>query len=275
MHEFDQIIIDTLGYKKIAVSGNYKIQKNSFKLEIDESDIEQYLKLFYKSPNKGVGNGEVSIYWLFNYSKEKRAYENRGGSNADLTIDGYNCEVKSYPSHNMKIVLGKFKEDVFTRNIINTLFGLSNLCSEYVPGNSTLSEIQFSYDDVFNSFLTLGYFKDFFISNKNLIAEHRPLTMIKNGIVDLYKQLMIIDKDIGKKSIEDVAAVLMLHLVKTKFDKKPGSGGFMINCLKTNPLDVEFNYVNLENIYNIQTDKVKNNVNVGSGEIKVNYNLFS
>ena len=61
---------------------------------------------------KGVGNGEISLYWLYQHSNSSvDVKDTRGSDNPDLMFDGVGVEVKAYPKHNGKHGLGRFGQD--------------------------------------------------------------------------------------------------------------------------------------------------------------------
>ena len=63
------------------VYGTYDIPNKSFQLDIDPADAETFSQLFKLAPDKTIGNGEISLYWLFNYGGgPQRAFETRGGT---------------------------------------------------------------------------------------------------------------------------------------------------------------------------------------------------
>ena len=153
---YEKLISDTFDGKVPAVKGSYSIPENGGKLTLNSADKEPFDKLFKIKPNAGVGNGEISLYWLFNYadpaSPANRAEENRGGSAADLKIDGKEVEVKSYPSHSTKITLGKFKDDTESRKLITRVFGVLNLTSAFEGKKEFVSEVSFNTEDLKKSF---------------------------------------------------------------------------------------------------------------------------
>ena len=66
---FDGIITNKLSKDEIKVSKKYILPTNSGSFEIARKDQASFLKLFSEIPNKGAGNGEVGLYWLFNYQR--------------------------------------------------------------------------------------------------------------------------------------------------------------------------------------------------------------
>ena len=150
---FDSIINDTLAPNEKKVFGRYRLLNKSHSLTIDRRDQKSFLKLFKKAPDKTVGNGEISLYWLFNGSGgRKRALETRGGNEPDLKIDGKSAEVKAYPYHD-PISLGRFQDRRVFRSMVNTLFGVANLSNAFEGGTGRgeqtfKGELSFKFKDV-------------------------------------------------------------------------------------------------------------------------------
>jgi hypothetical protein len=233
----------------------YSFPNNGGNIYINEEDKESYLNLFYKSPNKGVGNGEIALYWLFS-TGENKPLENRKSDNADLIINGNNCEIKSYDSHNEKITLGKFKNDKETRFVINMLFSFYNLYTNSTHFNFK-SEIKFNYDDI------LDCYKLLLENKKDIITLDQHVNLIQSYQTLIYNNL----------TPEDYTYNILKQLIINKFQKKPGDKGYVINCLIKNPMDVYAHKVDFENITK-KYDVFSKNVKIESGEIKVSYRIF-
>ena len=152
-NSFDDIIKKKIPKANRTVKGRYSLQARSFDLSIDRRDQATFKKLFKEAPDKTVGNGEISLYWLFNYGPgRKRAFETRGGNEPDLKIDGKAVEVKAYPKHD-PISLGRFQDRRIFRSLLNTLFGISNLFAAFEGGTargkqSFKGELSFRYPDL-------------------------------------------------------------------------------------------------------------------------------
>ena len=81
-------------------------------------------------PTAGAGKGEIATYWAFEYNaKPHTVTDSRKGEDPDLTIDGYGCEIKSYDTSN--ITLGKFANDKENVALLNKVFGILTLFSEF------------------------------------------------------------------------------------------------------------------------------------------------
>ena len=117
MATFEELIKQTVKNKK--PSKKYSVPKKSGDLKIAAADVKSFKDLFTKKPNAGVGNGEVSLFWLFG-----KGSGHEGGGKADLVLNGKNCEVKSYPKHDT-MTLGKFKDDKAALELLSYLFSFN------------------------------------------------------------------------------------------------------------------------------------------------------
>lgn len=267
---FDDIIKEHLNEDTIKVKGTYSVPSKGGKLIIDNRDKVNFKILFDKSPNKGVGNGEVSLYWLFNYGKKKgRAQENRFGDAADLIIDKKNCEVKSYPNHD-SMTLGKFKSDYESQEIITYLFAFSNLFVVFGGSSkgskSFKSLLQFNIKDIKESL-------DLYNTMYKLFKEHKELEKykifkdIKSSMSNLKTTLKKISTT-NFNNTEKLAGDIIANFVINKFSNKPGANGYMVNCKIKDPTDIHFHFISFSN-FNKNYEILKKSFSVNSGEISI------
>jgi uncharacterized protein YutE (UPF0331/DUF86 family) len=285
---FPEIIEKKLSKDELKVSKKYDLPKNGGKFEIARKDQASFLKLFSEIPNKGAGNGEVSLYWLFNYQRgtdSERCKENRGRDNPDLTIDSVNVEVKSYPSHTGKIGLGKTKQDYVSREILSALFGFRNMFIAFGTGSqknkSFFSEIGYNINDVRDSLIKFNEVHELLEKNPKLIKQFKLFKEIQKSMKGLKKAIGNISsqKKIDLTKIEETAADIAANIVIDKTGRKPGDGGFVVNILKGSgkkpkePLDIMFHKVAFENFTRDYKDLQKY-FGVSSGELAIDYRLF-
>lgn len=249
---FDQIILDTLDEKERVVHGRYSLQANSFKMTIDRRDQEAFKKLFKKAPDKTVGNGEISLYWLFNYGStgRNRAQETRGGNEPDLKIDGKSVEVKAYPKHD-PISLGRFQDRRQFRSMVNTLFGVKNLYEAFEGGGGRgeqkfVGELAFRYPDLLDA-------AEKFLALKALINDNKGLQQFEifKTFMKTINQFDAELKTISNKRVKtanDIAVVLMTHLIEVSVGDKPGDKGYIVNLKDKDPLDIYFHYIDFNHI---------------------------
>jgi hypothetical protein len=273
---YEKLISDTFNGKIPAVKGSYSIPENGGKLTLESADKEPFNKLFKIKPDAGVGNGEISLYWLFNYanpaSPANRAEENRGGSAADLKIDGKEVEVKSYPSHSAKINLGKFKDDTESRKLITRLFGVLNLTSAFEGKKEFVSEVSFNTEDLKKSFEQV-------IDTKKILSKEDVKSVL--GGYEIFQQLESqIDSLLAlvpNGTAEELAKATMAVLVSNKLSLKPGAGNYVVNIIPSDSSDIMFHKVPEDikgTILAQPYEKVAKTTGVSSAEIQVSYSLF-
>lgn len=274
---FDELITKTFEGEIPAVKGTYQVPSNGGPLSLNSQDKEPFLKLFKVKPNSGVGNGEVSLYWLFNYKNpnnpQTRAKENRGGSDPDLNIDGNGVEVKSYPSHTGKITLGKFKEDTESRKVITRLFGVLNLTSAFEGKKEFVSEVSFNLQDLKESFEQV-------LKTKQILSKEEVKNVLQNYDVfeELENQINSLLNLVEGGSAEELAKATMGILVGNKLAKKPGAGNYVANLKISDPTDIMFHKIpdNIKAaLVAAPYEEVGKSTGVSSAEIQVNYDLFN
>ena len=278
---FPEIIEKKLSKDELKVSKKYDLPKNGGKFEIARKDQASFLKLFSEIPNKGAGNGEVSLYWLFNYQRgtdSKRCKENRGRDNPDLTIDSVNVEVKSYPSHTGKIGLGKTKQDYVSREILSALFGFRNMFIAFGTGSqknkSFFSEIGYNIDDVRDSLIKFNEVHELLEKNPKLIKQFKLFKEIQKSMKGLETAIgKISTKKLDLSKVDETAADIAANIVIDKTGRKPGDGGYVVNLLKKKPLDIMFHKVAFENFTRDYKD-LRKYFGVSSGELAIDYRLF-
>lgn len=273
---FDKIIEDTFAGKVPAVKGKYRLPEGTSKFEIDTADAEAFKALFFKAPDKSVGNGEVSLYWLFNYADPKnpgsRAKENRGADDPDLLVDGRGLEVKSYTSHNKKSTLGKFKSDVESRKIINALFGVTNLTKAFGEQEDFNSEVVFNMNTLKAAFEQT-------LRVKSVLEKEEVANTLKEYPIfqELLKQINTLLNLVEGGTAEELAKKAMVTLLRTKITKKPGPGNYIINMLPSNPTDAKIFRVPQDieaGLMEKSFEHLAKNAGVNSAEIQFKYDIF-
>ena len=84
---------------------------STFDVQVQSDDLEIWKKLWSVKPPKagkevgsagslGVGNGEIALYWLYQYSNSGADVTmGRDGDDPDLFFNGKGVEVKAYDKH--------------------------------------------------------------------------------------------------------------------------------------------------------------------------------
>ena len=248
---FDQIIKSKIPTNKRKVFGNYRLQAKSFDLKIDRRDQDTFKKLFKEAPDKTVGNGEISLYWLFNYgSGNPRAKETRGGNEPDLRIDGKAVEVKAYPKHD-PISLGRFQDRRIFRSLLNTLFGISNLFAAFEGGTGRgkqtfKGELSFRYPDLVEAAERYIMLRD--LLKKNKVLQGFQVFRNFQTTLDKFERLMNTIERTNMDDANEIAVTLMKRLIMVSIGDKPGDRGYVANLKDKDPLDIRFHYVDFKNM---------------------------
>ena len=179
--------------------------------------------------SKGVGAGELSLYWLYNYSNSNiNVTEGREGGGADLFFDGVGVEVKAEGSHTAKIGLGRFSEFKEEVSLLTILFGLNALTKVLTtqdlegkimnPTNFLGKELPLAFES-FTKFSNLP----------NLEELANQFNIFKS----IYDNVNQVKQYVGNTSDPTAAAGIMLtKLLSKKLRIKPGFGGYLVNLKK-------------------------------------------
>jgi hypothetical protein len=247
------------------VVGNYKIEPGRFNLH--PQDIGTFQELFAAGTNKGVGNGEVSLFWLFNWGRRSgRAIETRGGNDPDLKIDSKNVEVKAYPKHG-KFSLGRFQDQRAFRELISTIFSVDNILRE--KGFTDVAN--FKYKDMVRASESFCKLRQVILSNKQLNDFDFFKKLIKT--IDRFESLATQE---GLNSVcytgsnsrpggEKIAMELSKYILRKLLGGKPGNGGFMLNLVP----DSSKKFLNLDAgimIYKIDLDRMETSADILGSE---------
>ena len=232
---FKEDIMQQLGLKNEnlipKVQGTYSIKPG--KLQIHPLDLDIFQELFAAGTNKGVGNGEVSLFWLFNWGgKSGRAVETRGGNDPDLLIDGNKVEVKAYGNHN-KFSLGRFQNQKIFREMVAIVFSVDNIMRE--KGFTDLAN--FKYSDLARSAET-------FCEIRHMLMKEPSLRQYK-----IFEQLMkkverfeslAYNNDMKaacytgtntRPGGQLIAMEMSKYILKQLLGDKPGDKGYMLNLV--------------------------------------------
>lgn len=273
---FDKIIDDTLQPNERKVFGNYALKPKSFALTIDRRDQKSFIKLFKKAPDKTVGNGEISLYWLFNGKGKKRAYETRGGNEPDLRIDRKAVEVKAYPYHD-PISLGRFQDRRLFRSMVNTLFGVANMSNAFQGGTEKgkttfKGELSFKYKDVLEGAQKLIELKQVIDGNSKALMNFKVFKDMARTIGQFENGLRLIKYKERNMTPNGIAVALMKHLIEVSVGDKPGDKGYIANLKDNKPLDIYFHYIDFKNMKSDEKLLAsKGTFSIGGGTIKANF----
>ena len=252
--------------------GKTDIKAGDLKLHAD--DHKEFDRQYNLAPNKNVGNGEVGLYWLFNYHKNNRylgdrdgskfgkprtehAKENRGGTDPDLVIHGHNVEAKSYLhflDHMTNI--GRFQGQKDFRKMIAYMFAAKTLIQPGFQGelNFGYHELAAGADDFCKLRQALKMVNDLhdipiFKQMEKEIKSFDTLAMNAMGSKAARKcGVGEIGTRVGGHAI---ATEIIRYGIKELLGNKPGDGGFVVN-IRGNKTEwkgeIEFYQVNIDNM---------------------------
>ena len=282
---FQDIVDKTLTdeEKKVKKRGGYKLLKKTHSFKIDRLDFPSYEKLYFLKPDSGTGNGEVGLWWLFNYDSKgvnkNKTKVTQGGAQPDLNINGTNAEVKAYKHKpNGHISLGRYERRKTFRALLNTMFGIHNLRMAFegdlkrAGGQKFKGEITFKLKDIMEA-------AESFTELKDLLNSQKQLQNFKI-FVDMKKTIDKFDKEvnaIGHKGDkpEDYAYSLMKSLIIETLGDKPGDKGFLLNCPDGKSKAIDTIYCYYIDFKNMSKDsKALDTVEAGGAGVKAGFNLL-
>ena len=260
---YDDVILNALDIDSIPRSKNtYKFGGSStFDIQVKSDDLEMWKKLWGVKPPKvgeeigsagsaGVGNGEMSLYWLYNYSDSGvDVTMGRKGDDPDLFFNGDGVEVKAYGKHTGLLGLGRFGADKENLRLLGMIFGLNALVKVLGKDEKikTINPTNFKGTDLTPAMDNVIKLKN--IDLGDLALTYPLFSTIKNNIDSLVDTLGDFNTS------EDGAASMSHRLVSAKLSRKPGDGKFLASVLESG--DVRFFVIDLEKMKN-NDDFLKN-----------------
>lgn len=246
---YDKVIFEKLKKENLlSPQGGIPLSKNTYRFNgrggksfynnvKGEEDKKIWTALWDEAPpaaktgtaSKGVGAGELSLYWLYNYSNSNiNVTEGREGGGADLFFDGVGVEVKAEGSHTAKIGLGRFSEFKEEVSLLTILFGLNALTkvlsSQDLEGK-ILNPTNFRGVELPQAFESFSKFSNL----PNLEELANQFSIFKS----IYDNVSKVKQYVGNVSDPTAAAGIMLSkLLSKKLYIKPGFGGYLVNLKK-------------------------------------------
>jgi len=236
--EYNKVIRRALGLKDDeeipTPRGKYALKDGTFMEQVSSEDKPEFDKLYNTAPpkegetegeSKGVGNGEVALYWLYQYSGNK-VQIGRSGDDPDLFINGKGVEVKAYKSHVGKIGLGRFGTDRDNLQLLSIIFGIKAL-SEALGAKKegpAVNPTNFKGIDLIPAFeqvLELERIPDL----ERLASQYNVFATIKQNIDTVNSELQ------NPTEAKDGARAMAAKMVKSKLTRKPGNDNYLANVL--------------------------------------------
>ena len=238
--EYDELIKNTLDVDSIPRSKNtYKYPGKgggTFTEQVKPDDLDIWQKLWEARPEKktekgvetaGVGKGELSLYWLYNYSNSKvDVDEGRAGDDPDLFFNGNGVEVKAYSSHNSKLSIGRYGADKENLRLLGTIFGISTLARVFggEGTDKTINPTNFKGTDLEDAFESVTAFSN--IDLDQLSSIYPIFKQIKDNLDFLESKLEF-------NNAKEGALAMGRKFLKDKLNRKPGDGNHLVNIMKS------------------------------------------
>jgi hypothetical protein len=253
----------------------------TFNIQVKSSDMKYWKDFWELTPpkegeteggTKGVGNGEISLYWLYQYSNSNvDVKDTRGADNPDLKFDGLGVEVKAYTKHTGKQGLGRFGQDTEQLKMLGVIFGINALAKQFegkseggarAPKN--VNPLTWDGGNLRAAMEEVIQFQNVDLSQ---LAEIYPI------FKQIQENLDFLNSRLGDyTSAEEAARAMALEFVKPKIERKPGQGGFLVNVLING--DCRFWQIDYSKIVN-NKDALKH-IKASQGSMAMDFNeLFS
>jgi len=235
---YNEVIRKTLGLKEgeeiPTPRGKYTLKNGTFMEQVSSEDKSTFDKLYNVAPpkkgeeegeTKGVGNGEIALYWLYQFSGNDVKI-GRSGDDPDLFINGKGVEVKAYKSHTGKIGLGRFGTDRDNLQLLSIIFGIKAL-SEVLGSKEkgpAINPTNFKGTDLipaFEQLLELERIPDL----ERLASQYNVFATIKQNIDTVNTELK------NPTDAKEGARAMASKMVKSKLSRKPGNENYLANVL--------------------------------------------
>lgn len=246
-----------------------------FKKLNNQQDESNFRKLYFVKPDAITGNGEVALFWLWNYHisnlddegvpKKLHCRVTQGGNDPDLRYKQTNVEIKSYPlTENKKTNIGRFQGQETFVYLVNQIFSFRNV----INGNQNTS-----------STLLFG-FKELREAAEDFCAVRHALNKFDlSEYGDVFKKMKDVTEawdtkanSVGLKSCTaaagrpgglHIAIELIRYGMRQIMGNKPGQGGYVLNIVGS-----KTTFDNYFSWHQVNFDKMEQNENVlalGSG----------
>jgi hypothetical protein len=259
------------------VKGKYSFNSNTFTTKVDSKDIEIWKKLYPISPpkvgkpigsegSKGVGNGEVALYWLYRFSKSASVEVGRDGDDPDLFFNGDGVEVKAWKSNTGIHKLGRFGADKENLNLLSIIFGFNALATIFgdKSKSKTINPTNFDGKDLSSAMEVVEKFKNLINNNAQLASDYPIFENIKQNTDRLYSSFSFENDE----SSESMAIKVASKVVLDKLKRKPGDGKHLVNVMYNG--EMKFFYIEFEKLKS-NSDFLKD-FKIAQSAIAINFN---
>jgi hypothetical protein len=215
---------------------------------------------------KGVGNGEISLYWLYHYSNSGiKVDEGRSGDDPDLFFNGVGVEVKAYSSHAGKKGLGRYGADRDNLRMLSIIFGLNSL-SQILRGTQesellrTINPTNFKGTDLVpacNAVIAMSNIEGL----EEFAADYPIFTVIRDNVRSVVNELD------NPSTGEEAARRMAVRFLTSKLGRKPRNGGYLASVLKSG--NVLFYGIDLDKMAN--DPELLNNMGAQQSSMVINF----
>jgi len=250
----------------------------TFSIQVKGDDLKYWSDFWTLTPpkkgaeigttSKGSGDGEISLYWLYQHSNTIDVKGTQGSDNPDLRFGGLGVEVKAFTKHGGKHGLGRFGQDREQLKLLGVIFGINTLTTLFkgIPDGKSrapkdVNPLTWDGNNLKDAMEEVLKFKNVDIDQ---LADIPGYDVFK----DIKQNLDFLDKKLGDYSTaEEGARAMALEFIKPKVARKPGDGGFLVNVLRTGNC----------RFWKIEYDKVVSNENAlkyigaSQAQMKVNF----
>ena len=227
----------------------------TFDIQVKSEDLKYWKDFWTLTPpkaggeigetSKGSGDGEISLYWLYQYSNSADVKGTQGSDNPDLEFGGIGVEVKAYGPHSKVKGLGRWSSDKPQLDALGILFGFQKLIVALEPKASG----KFPPDVSPNNFKGFQLVQAFQVLQQLLDVDLEGLGQEYSLFLDIKKRLDSLKQKIGDwNTPEEGARKMAVFFVEPKIGRKPGDGGFLVNV--QNNGDCRFYGINKEKLLN-------------------------
>jgi hypothetical protein len=257
-------------------SQKYPYTGGTFTIKVASADKEIFDKLYPVKPPKvgkpigsagslAVGNGEIALYWLYQFSKSATVTEGREGDDPDLKFNGNGVEVKSWSSDVGLHGLGRFGSDKENLSLLSIIFGFKALVSVFdgEKVSKTTNPTNFGGDQLISAMEKLKEFKELLDSNGDLSSEYPLFKNIQDNVDRVYRQLSLSDGDNPK----EMASKMAVQLLGPKLKRKPGDGNHVANVKDDG--SVKFFQIDFDKLQ--KSDDLLNDFEVKQSAISINF----
>ena len=129
----------------------------------------------------GVGNGEIALYWLYQFSESAKVDEGRESDDPDLFFNGQGVEVKSWGKHEGMHGLGRFGADKENLSLLSIIFGFNALATVFGEGEKvpkTINPTNFKGSDLVTAMEKVSEFKNIIDANETIAKHTQHLSLI-------------------------------------------------------------------------------------------------